>query len=133
MLTGNDLAIDMVCYGSDYLLGLAAFAPDLFARRDALWEAGDAAFHALNDVLQCLGTFAFRDPVPAYRHDAAMLLQLRGWIAADAGRTRRPTRPEADLAVLRELAAELGLSPGTDRAGPAPRRSSKPSPAPRPP
>ena len=32
VLTGNDLAIDMVCYGSDYLLGLAAFAPDLFAR-----------------------------------------------------------------------------------------------------
>ena len=32
--TGNDLAIDMVMYGSDYLLGLSTFAPDLFASRD---------------------------------------------------------------------------------------------------
>ena len=39
--TGNDLAIDMVMYGSDYLLGLSTFAPDLFAQRDALWQAGD--------------------------------------------------------------------------------------------
>ena len=31
VLTGNDLAIDMVMYGSDYLLGLSTFAPDLFA------------------------------------------------------------------------------------------------------
>jgi len=29
--TGNDLAIDMVMYGSDYLLGLSAFAPVLSA------------------------------------------------------------------------------------------------------
>lgn len=27
VLTGNDLAIDMVMYGSDYLLGLSSFAP----------------------------------------------------------------------------------------------------------
>ncbi len=40
VLTGNDLAIDMVCYGSDYLLGLAAFAPDLFARRDRALGGG---------------------------------------------------------------------------------------------
>jgi hypothetical protein len=42
--TGNDLAIDMIMYGSDYLLGLSTFAPDLFARRDAYWVAGDPAF-----------------------------------------------------------------------------------------
>ena len=29
--TGNDLAIDMVVFGSDYLLGLATFAPEAFA------------------------------------------------------------------------------------------------------
>jgi len=34
----NDLAIDMVMYGSDYLLGLSTFAPDLFAKRDRLWS-----------------------------------------------------------------------------------------------
>ena len=32
--TGNDLAIDMVFYGSDYLLGLSAFAVEAFAARD---------------------------------------------------------------------------------------------------
>ena len=31
VFTGNDLAIDMVIYGSDYLLGLSTFVPDLFA------------------------------------------------------------------------------------------------------
>ncbi len=36
VLTGNDLAIDMVMYGSDYLLGLSTFAPEAFARRDTL-------------------------------------------------------------------------------------------------
>ena len=37
VFTGNDLAIDMVCYGSDYLLGLSAFAPEAFAERDRRW------------------------------------------------------------------------------------------------
>ena len=55
VFTGNDLAIDMVCYGSDYLLGLSAFAPEAFAERDRRWAAGDASFHELNDLLQYLG------------------------------------------------------------------------------
>src|SRR6185312_3669892 len=70
--TGNDLAIDMVMYGSDYLLGLSTFAPDVFAKRDRLWAAGDPAFYEWNDLLQYLGFFAFRAPVPAYKHSAAM-------------------------------------------------------------
>ena len=56
VFTGNDLAIDMVMYGSDYLLGLSTFAPDAFARRDAMWESGDPRFYELNDLLQYLGT-----------------------------------------------------------------------------
>src|SRR5262249_2876240 len=84
-----------VCYGSDYLLGLSTFAPDLFARRDALWAAGDPAFYGLNDVLQYLGFFAFRAPVPAYKHSAAMFLHLRGWIDAPATHPRSPQRPPA--------------------------------------
>ena len=28
----------MIEYGSDYLLGLASFAPDKFAERDRLWH-----------------------------------------------------------------------------------------------
>src|ERR1700757_1427488 len=63
--TGNDLGINMIEYGSDYLLGLATFAPEKFAERDRLWEAGAAAYYALSDALQHLGNIAFRDPVPA--------------------------------------------------------------------
>ena len=39
--SGNDLAINMIEYGSDYLLGLATFAPEKFAERDLLWESAD--------------------------------------------------------------------------------------------
>jgi len=109
VFTGNDLAIDMVMYGSDYLLGLSTFAPDLFARRDALWAAGDPAFHELNDALQYLGFLAFRAPVPAYKHSAAMFLQLRGWLDCDSTHPRSPTRPETDRAILREIGRQLGV------------------------
>lgn len=108
--TGNDLGIDMVMYGSDYLLGLSTFAPDLFGRRDKLWEAGDPAFYELNDALQYLGFFAFRNPVPAYKHSAAQFLHLRGWIASDTTHPRSPTRPESDRAILQEILIHLGLS-----------------------
>jgi len=52
--TGNDLAIDMVMYGSDYLLGLSTFAPDLFAKRDRLWEQGSPIF---TDIMICCSTW----------------------------------------------------------------------------
>lgn len=107
--TGNDLAIDMVMYGSDYLLGLSTFAPDIFAARDRMWEDGDAAFYELNDVLQYLGWFSFRSPVPAYRHDAAMFLELRGWASSDVTPPGVPRRPESDRAVLRDIAERLGV------------------------
>lgn len=109
VFTGNDLAIDMVMYGSDYLLGLSTFAPDLFARRDAMWAAGDPSFYELNDALQYLGFFAFRRPVPAYKHSAAQFLKLRGWIASDAPHPRADRRPESDVAILRELGERLGI------------------------
>jgi hypothetical protein len=99
----------MVMYGSDDLLGLAGFAPDLFARRDALWAAGDPAFYELNDALQYLGAFAFREPVPAYRHAAALFLHLRGWIASDRILPGSPARPASDVAVLREIGRRLGV------------------------
>jgi dihydrodipicolinate synthase/N-acetylneuraminate lyase len=107
VLTGNDLAIDMVMYGSDYLLGLSTFAPDLFARRDALWEAGDPAFHELNDLLQYLGFFAFRPPVPLYKHSAAQFLKLRGLIRCDAPPQDTLRRPESDIPILRDIADRL--------------------------
>jgi dihydrodipicolinate synthase/N-acetylneuraminate lyase len=107
IFTGNDLAIDMVMYGSDYLLGLSAFAPDLFARRDRQWASGDAGFYALNDALQYLGAFAFRDPVPAYKHTAAQFLKIRGWLPSDAPHPRAPRRPDSDRDVLRVLLDRL--------------------------
>ena len=107
VFTGNDLAIDMVCYGSDYLLGLSAFAPEAFAERDRRWAAADCGFHELNDLLQYLGFFAFRPPVPAYRHDAALFLSLRGRISSDATPPGAPRRPESDRAVLADIVERL--------------------------
>jgi dihydrodipicolinate synthase/N-acetylneuraminate lyase len=105
--TGNDLAIDMVMYGSDYLLGLSTFSPDFFAKRDSYWESGDPRFHELNDVLQYLGFIAFRNPVPAYKHSAAMFLKLRGWIECDATHPLSLTRPSYDRELLREIVGQL--------------------------
>jgi dihydrodipicolinate synthase/N-acetylneuraminate lyase len=107
VFTGNDLAIDMVMYGSDYLLGLATFAPELFDQRDACWANGDPAFYELNDRLQFLGAFAFRDPVPAYKHSAAQFLHLRGWINSRAPHPLCPRRPESDVEVLRGIGQSL--------------------------
>lgn len=107
--TGNDFGIDMVMYGSDYLLGLSTFAPDLFARRDAMWAAGDPAFYELNGLLQYLGFFAFRSPGPAYKHSAAQFLKLRGWIRSDQTYPGSPERPATDIEVLRELGQRLGV------------------------
>ena len=109
VFTGNDLAIDMVMYGSDYLLGLSTFAPDLFARRDRYWLDGDRRFYELNDALQYLGCLAFRDPVPAYKHAAAMFLKLRGWIGCDRTHPRSPERPESDRELLRGIATRLDI------------------------
>jgi hypothetical protein len=109
VFTGNDLAIDMVMYGSDYLLGLSTFAPDLFAERDRLWEAGDPAFYELNDMLQYLGNLTFRPPVPAYKHSAAMFLHLRGWAQSDRTHPRGPTRPASDREILHEIGRRLGV------------------------
>ncbi len=107
VFTGNDLAIDMVMYGCDYLLGLSTFAPDVFARRDAAWAAGDPAFYELNDWLQYLGFLTFRPPIPAYKHSAAMFLKLRRWIDCDKTHPDSPTRPESDREILRAIVEQM--------------------------
>ena len=109
VFTGNDLAIDMVMYGSDYLLGLSTFAPQRFAQRDQYWLQGDSRFYELNDKLQYLGAFAFRDPVPAYKHSAAQFLKLLGWIQSSRTHAKSPMRPESDEVVLIEIVKQLGL------------------------
>lgn len=107
--TGNDLAIDMIEYGSDYLLGLATFAPEKFAERDRLWETGAPAYYALSDALQHLGCVAFRSPVPAYKHSAAIFLNLTGRIPSDKAHAKNPTRPAWEPELMRECAQRLQL------------------------
>lgn len=107
VFTGNDLAIDMVRYGSDYLLGLSTFAPEAFAARDRMWAAGDPGFWELNDLLQYLGHFTFRAPVPGYRHDAAIFFELRGWASSDVTPVGAPRRPDSDRAVLADILERL--------------------------
>lgn len=105
--TGNDLAIDMVFYGSDYLLGLSAFCVEAFAARDRLWAHGDARALAVNDVVQYLGQLAFRAPVPAYKHSAAQYLHARGVITTDRPHPKSARRPDSDVAILVDIAARV--------------------------
>jgi len=107
--TGNDLAIDMIEYGSDYLLGLATFAPEKFAERDRLWAAGDPAYYAASDALQHLGNIAFRQPVPAYKHSAAIFLYLTRRIPSSRTHPLNPERPAWETEILRDCAHRLGL------------------------
>jgi dihydrodipicolinate synthase/N-acetylneuraminate lyase len=109
VLTGNDLGIDMIEYGSDYLLGLATFSPAKFAERDRLWAAGDPAYLAVADALQLLGNVAFRTPVPAYKHSCAHFLHLLGKISTSKTHPRSPERPPWEAEIMRDCAQRLGL------------------------
>jgi 4-hydroxy-tetrahydrodipicolinate synthase len=107
--TGNDLGINMIEYGSDYLLGLATFAPEKFAERDRLWETGDPKYYALSDGLQYLGNVAFRAPVPAYKHSAAVFLHLTGKIPSVLTHPKNATRPPWEAEILQDCARRLGF------------------------
>ncbi len=98
----------MIEYGSDYLLGLATLAPEKFAERDHLWEIGEAGYYALSDALQYLGNVAFREPVPAYKHSAAVFLHLAGRIPTDLTHPKNPKRPAWEAEMLRDCAKRLG-------------------------
>jgi len=103
LYTGNDRAIDMVIYGSDYILGLACFYPKAFSLRDRLWKTGRSEFFLLNDVLQALGSFAFRHPIPGYKSAACQFLKLRKVIEhcdIPSGELQRPKEDEAVLAAI---------------------------------
>lgn len=109
IFTGNDLGIDMIEYGSDYLLGLAAFSPTKFAERDRLWRDQSTDYLALADALQFLGNIAFRPPVPAYKHSAALFLNILGKIPTDKTHPRSPQRPPWEREILVSCAQRLGL------------------------
>ncbi len=107
--TGNDLGINMIEYGSDYLLGLATLAPEKFAERDRLWLTGDPDYYAFSDALQHLGNVTFRDPVPAYKHSAAMFLHLVGRIPSDRTHASNPRRPASESEILQDCARRLSI------------------------
>jgi hypothetical protein len=106
--SGNELGINMIEYGSDYLLGLATFAPEKFAERDLLWESADPRYFALSDSLQHLGNVAFREPVPAYKHSAAVFLHLTGRIPSNRTHPNNPLRPIWEVELLRDCVRRLG-------------------------
>ncbi len=108
--TGNDLAIDMVMYGSDYLLGISTFDPEAFARRDRWWEEGDPRFYELNDALQAVGAVAFRDPVPAYKDSACAYLKLTGRLVDPRTHPACPRRPAWEEELLSPLARRVEVS-----------------------
>jgi 4-hydroxy-tetrahydrodipicolinate synthase len=105
--TGNDLGINMIEYGSDYLLGLATMVPEKFAERDLLWQNADPRYFALSDSLQHLGNVAFREPVPAYKHSAAFFLHLAGRIPSNKTHPKNPQRPAWEPHLLQDCLRRL--------------------------
>jgi dihydrodipicolinate synthase/N-acetylneuraminate lyase len=108
--TGNDLGVDMIEYGSDYLLGLATFCPEKFAERDRAWERGDPAYLELAEALQYLGSVAFRAPVPAYKHSAAHFLKMQGRLSSSRTHPGSPERPAWEPEILRSCLERLHLA-----------------------
>ncbi len=108
--TGNDLGIDMIEYGSDYLLGLAAFCPEKFAERDRLWASGDEGYYELNDALQYLGNVAFRESVPAYKHSCAVFQHLLDRIPTSEPHSECPRRPEWEHEMMADCVRRLGYA-----------------------
>jgi dihydrodipicolinate synthase/N-acetylneuraminate lyase len=105
--TGNDLAADMVEFGSDYLLGLSTFCPELFVARDRAWANRDARYLEMRDLIQYLGWIGFRQPVPAYKHSAAIFLKLTGGLPSDHTHPRAPRREAWDYEALHDAAKRL--------------------------
>jgi hypothetical protein len=58
----------------------------------------------LNEALQAIGDVAFRDPVPAYKHDAALYLKLTAQLDDPYPHPACPRRPDDETDRLRELA-----------------------------
>lgn len=105
--TGNDLAIDLIQWGSDYLLGLSAFHVEAFGLRDRWFATGDERWRTLNDWLQYLGMLAFRAPVPAYKHNCAQFLHLRGRIGTAETHPQGARRPDSDVLLLEPILQQI--------------------------
>jgi len=109
LISLNERAVDLAIYGSDYVLFGAGMAPELFARRDALWADGDREFYDLNSMLQYLCNFTSRTPVRGQAHSVLQFMELRGWVANSLMPVGAVIRPDTDVEVLSEIARRLGV------------------------
>lgn len=112
LYTGNDYDFaSMMFNGSDALLGIATFIPDKFRElADALEAEEKARYFELATGMEFLGRVAFQPPVPAYKHGAAMVKNMRGWYPTDRLLSNNPfTRDAAHRADLRAALAYLGI------------------------
>ncbi len=105
--SGHERALDMVAYGSDYLLATAGCAPEAFGARDRAWRQGAPVGFELNDALQALATLLYRAPIDGARHGALQWLQARGLVGPASPASGVELRPESDLALYREIHARL--------------------------
>ena len=72
--------------------------------RDRWWATGDPRFEGLNAALQAVGNAAFRDPVPAYEHSAAVYLKVTGVLPNPHPHPACPRRPPGEEEMLFPLA-----------------------------
>ena len=56
---------------------------------------------------QYLANAAFREPVPAYKHSAAVFLHLTGQIPNDLTHPKNPNRPLWEAQILQDCARRL--------------------------
>jgi hypothetical protein len=127
--SGHERALDMVSYGSDYLLATAGAAPEAFAARDRAWRAGRSIGFELNDVLQALGALLYREPIAGARHGVLQWLQVRGILGHVTPVAGVPSRPDSDEALYRELSDRLdSLLASTDALDLAARASAATAP-----
>lgn len=112
LYTGNDYDFaSMMFNGSDALLGIATFMPDKFRElANALRDGDRLRFYDLAARMEFLGRVAFRPPVPAYKHSAAMVKQMRGWYPTDHVLPNNPFRRDrAHKAELLEALVFVGV------------------------
>ena len=115
LYTGNDYDFaSMIFNGSDALLGIATFMPDMFRElADALRDGDRTRYHDLGNRMEFLGRVAFQPPVPAYKHSAAMVKKMRGWYPTDFVLPNNPLRrDEAHREALRNALENLNIPCG---------------------
>ena len=105
VLTGNDLAIDMVMYGSDYLLGLSTFAPGRVRRARPLLGRRATSTASTGSTTCCSGSA----PSPSARRCPPTATTRRCSSSSAGGPRATPPRTarRAEPAWERDLLASI--------------------------